>query len=171
MVVLGSGLTQLMEWIFQLREGSTTGRLALYKYSLQVFEGVDWILGFGLRPRDESAFLVPIGSHSTYLSMLFKTGVIGCSIFILFQAQLLMRWLRFRGIATRRRNLFCLWQGLGGVFTGVGLWMFTGDIDAPQLLAFLYFSLVGVFEALVREEKVMALKAAERRSRPVTQAA
>ncbi|MDD5217214.1 MAG: O-antigen ligase family protein [Candidatus Omnitrophica bacterium] len=164
-LMLAPWIWQLLEWILTLRPGSTTGRLELYRYSLQQFEGIDWIIGFGLKPREDSAFVVPIGSHSTYLSILFKTGIIGVAAFVFFQIQLLYRWLRFREQARHHRNLFFLWSGVGGVLIGMILCLFTGDIDGPQLLAFVYFSIIGIFEGCVHEQKTKTLMRTASRER------
>jgi len=58
------------------REGSNISRMDLYLQSIRQLQGVDWILGMGLKPRQE-LFDYPLGSHSTYISLLFKTGITG----------------------------------------------------------------------------------------------
>ncbi|MBN1687858.1 MAG: hypothetical protein JW893_02025 [Candidatus Omnitrophica bacterium] len=136
-----------LAWLLSAREGSTTNRLALYEYSLEQFEGVDWIFGFGLKERDASAFSIPIGSHSTYLSLLYKTGLAGFILFLILQAVLMVRWYGLKNYVVTQRNLFLFWRGLGAILFAMTIWMATDDLDAPQLLAFLYFSWVGLFEA------------------------
>ncbi len=143
-------LNDFVDWFLKLREGSSINRLDLYRYSLEQMEGVNWILGYGMKPREESAFTVPIGSHSTYLSLLFKTGILGTSVFFLFQSMLLWRWYKLKECAMLHEEAFALWRGLGAVFWGIAITMFTGDIDAPQFLAFIYFSLIGIFEGFRR---------------------
>ena len=143
-------LDQFIGWLLELRQGSTSARLALYSYSLKQIAGVDWILGQGVKPREESAFSLPIGSHCTYLSLLFRTGVVGGLIFILFQGSLFWRWYRLRSRVVNSPSAFLFWRGLGWVFFGMAICMLTDDIDAPQLLAFIYFSLIGIFEGFAR---------------------
>jgi len=142
-------LIRLLEYMLSLREGSNSVRMQLYLYSLQQLKGVDWILGFGVKPRGE-AFIFPLGSHSTYISMLFKCGIIGLIILVGFQVSLLWRWYFLKSRACQKRRDFLFWRGLGWVFVALGLWIFTEDIDAPQMLAFLYFSMIGVFEGFRR---------------------
>ena len=146
-------LDQWTTFLWGLREGSSVQRLELYQYSLQQLEGADWILGLGLKPREE-AFRFPLGSHSTYLSMLFKTGVVGLIIFLAFQLHLALRWYQLKNFLRRSSKEFFLWQGFGMVFFGMAVWMITEDIDAPQLLAYLYFSIIGVFEGFHREVRL-----------------
>lgn len=143
-------LELLFNFFLGLREGSNSIRLELYKYSIMQLEGVDWILGKGLKPR-ETYFTYPIGSHSTYVSLLYKSGLGGAGLFVLFQASLLLRWFLLKSHAYRSRQAFFVWKGTGLVFIGMAMWMVTEDIDAPQMLAFLYFSFVGIFEGLRKE--------------------
>lgn len=134
-------------WVLGLRQGSTTGRMNLYKYTLNQLYGIDWFLGKGIKPR-EDVFFIPIGSHSTYISLIFKTGIIGFLSFMLFQFVILWRWLKTKSYVINDSTLFTLWRVLGCVMISMGMWMLTEDIDAPQMLAFLYFSSVGIFEGL-----------------------
>ncbi len=151
LLILGSPwIAQFIQWMLSLREGSTLGRLALYRYSLAQLADVDWILGMGLKPREESSFAMPIGSHSTYLSLIFKTGILGVLAFAVFQASLLWRWCCLKNRAKLFPETRFFWQGLGIIFFGIGIWMMTQDIDAPQLVCFLYFSFVGLFEGFRR---------------------
>ncbi len=136
--------------IWGLRQDSSETRFALYRYSLQQLQGVDWILGLGIKDRG-GVFIFPIGSHSTYVSLCVKTGILGLSAFILFQVTLLLRWFHLRDFAMREAGAFYLWRGLGWVFIAMMIWTMTEDIDAPQLVAFLYFSLIGIFEGMRRE--------------------
>jgi len=138
------------EFVLSLRGGSTITRLNVYFHSLQQLEGIDWMMGLGIKPR-EHAFHIPLGSHSTYLSLLLRTGVIGFLSFFSFQLLLLARWFQLKDTVLQNRQNFLFWQGLGCVFIGVGLWMVVDDLDAPQLLAFVYFSCVGIFEGFRRE--------------------
>ena len=142
-------LEKFTQYFLELREGSTLTRWDLYQYSLDQLEGVDWILGLGVKPRGQ-AFEFPLGSHSTYLSLLFKTGVTGLVTLGTFHASLFFRWYRLKSLLREDRQMFYLWQGLGMIFFAMAIWMLTEDIDAPQLLAFLYFSFVGIFEGLRR---------------------
>lgn len=146
-------LMPFSEWLMGLRGGSTSTRMNLYRYTLDQLTGVDWVLGVGIKAREESAFSIPIGSHSTYISLLYKSGILGVALFAVFQVKLFMNWFSMREDARVRRIYFLFWRGFGYVFLGMGLWMITEDIDAPQFLAFLYFSLVGLFEGFRKELK------------------
>ncbi|OGW82989.1 MAG: hypothetical protein A2Z83_01300 [Omnitrophica bacterium GWA2_52_8] len=142
-------LEKLFEIFLGLREGSTETRADLYHQSLGQLEGADWVFGLGLKPR-ETAFSYPLGSHSTYLSIIFRMGILGIFFFVLFQIQILWRWFQLKSIVIQKRSRFILWRFFGTVFIGMLIWMATEDIDAPQLLCFVYFSCIGFFEGFRR---------------------
>ncbi len=147
----------LIPWIFQgieqvllAREGSTLSRIDLYLYSIEQLHGEDWIFGLGIRPR-LSTFSIPLGSHSTYVSLLYKSGALGFTLFIAFQTVLILRWYRLKVFALNSREHLVAWRGFGMVFIAMALWMLTEDIDVPQVLVFLYFSCIGFFEGFRRD--------------------
>lgn len=146
---LGHWIEKGLDWVLVLRQGSSDNRLSLYRESLSQLEGVDWFIGLGLKPREEVSNF-PVGSHSTYLSVVFKTGVTGLAIFILMQANLFWRWYRLGSALGGSPQAFFFWRGLGWVFCFMVFWMMTDDIDAPQFVAFLYFSMIGIFEGFQR---------------------
>lgn len=143
-------LIQAMEFMLSLRQGSNDSRMALYRMSIEQLQGMEWLVGKGLKPRYEfKAF--PLGSHSTYVSLLYKTGLLGFLIFCASQISLIWRWFCLKNSAVAENEHYYFWQALGLVILSMSLWMITEDIDAPQLLAFLYFSMVGCFEGLHKE--------------------
>lgn len=148
-IVLIPWILQAIEHILLTREGSTYSRIDLYLYSIGQLRGIDWILGFGIKPR-LTIFSIPLGSHSTYVSLLYKTGVLGLAFFLVFQIVLISNWYRLKAFARNSREHLIVWRGFGMVFISMPLWMLTEDIDAPQVIAFLYFSCIGVFEGFRR---------------------
>lgn len=132
------------------REGSSLSRFALYRDSIDRLEGSDWIVGRGIRTYSET-HRMPYGSHSTFVSLLYRTGVVGLSIFVLLQIVLLARWYGLKKISRADPQHFLIWRVLGVVFLSMSLWMLTEDIDVPQLLAFMYFAAIGVLEGLRKE--------------------
>lgn len=143
-------LDGLLSWFMELRLGSVLSRFDLYEATVSQLSGIHWLFGHGIKSRTLE-FALAIGSHSTYLSLLYKTGLIGLAVFILFQAYLLWEW---RTLVLRPRvgrDALIFLKGIGWALIFMVLWMATEDIDAPQLLAFLYFSLVGILEGLRRD--------------------
>ena len=137
-------------WILGFRQGSTLARFELYRASLEQLKDTRWIFGLGVKPLVDD-LNYPLGSHSTYVSLLFRTGILGASTILFFQIGLLWRWYRLKPYAQEQRETFILWSGLGWVFISMGFWLLTEDLDAPQFLAFMYFSFVGIFEGFRRE--------------------
>ncbi len=155
-------LSQFTEWIMGLRGGSSSVRMDLYRYTIDQLSGADWILGVGMKPR-EDIFAIPIGSHSTYVSMLYKSGGVGLGVFVLFQIVLFLRWFSLKEDARARRHYFLFWRCLGFVFVSMGLWVITEDIDAPQALSFLYFSSIGIFEGFRKELQLERIRKGARK--------
>lgn len=149
LVLFQPAIEYIMSWMLGLREGSTSSRLFLYEMTLHQLSGSEWILGKGIKSRMYE-FALPLGSHSTYVSVLFKTGIFGLLAFLGFQIHLFVKWYRLRAKVWGERDQFFWWQAFGWVFISVNFWMMTGDIDAPQYLAFIYFSLIGFFEGFYR---------------------
>jgi hypothetical protein len=143
-------LEQGLSWILGLRIGSTTARFDLYRISLEQLDGIDWLFGVGLKPRMEDS-LYPLGSHSTYLSLLFRTGFIVMLLMEGLQINFLWQWFRLKSLVVNDREQFIFWIGLGWILISMNFWILTEDLDAPQLLAFIYFSIVGMFEGFRRE--------------------
>jgi len=143
-------LLRSAETVVAAREGSSRSRLALYKESVQQLEGVEWVFGRGIRAYSEKHGM-PLGSHSTYVSLLYRTGLAGLATFLLLQGVLLVRWYQLKRVARLNREHFLVWRALGIVFVSMALWMLTEDIDVPQLLAFMYFGAIGVVEGLRSE--------------------
>lgn len=142
-------LDQAITAFLKMREGSNTSRMDLYVQSINYLKGIDWVLGAGIKPRIVFSSY-PIGSHSTYVASLYKMGALGFSLFLLLQVTLVIRWYQVKALASKRKEDFALWRGLGLVMLSMNFWMMTEDIDAPQFLAFLYFSCVGYFEGFRR---------------------
>jgi len=137
-LVVGQYLNRFQESRSFLPDGLLMG--------LTQFGGLDWLFGVGLKLRP-----VSLTSHSTYLSLLYRSGIVSVIIFFLFQVYLIVKWLQLRSIVFHQRDRLLFWEGLGWIIISIGLWMITQDIGAPQLLAFLYFSMIGVFEGFRRK--------------------
>jgi len=72
----------LVETVNSARQASSDTRFAIYELSLAVTLEEGPIIGLGVKPRtDQTA--IPIGSHSTILSLLVRGGIIGASFAII----------------------------------------------------------------------------------------
>ncbi|MBY6414875.1 O-antigen ligase family protein [Rhodococcus sp. BP-252] len=104
------------------RAGSAQSRGEIYSRTLSYIEDLPIpLLGFGVKPQEEN-LAASIASHSTYLGLIFRCGLIGLTAFILFLAAGL------RSALVRR-------DALGfGVLSFVAIWCILEDFDGGHLL-------------------------------------
>lgn len=128
----------------EFRRGSTIFRMRLYKLTFE--EALKKpVLGHGHKPRPED-LPVPVGSHSMYMGVLYKTGFAGLAVFLLFWAAVFRRW-RLRRRSEDGEYSGPLWAASGTAFIGGLVWMLTEDLDAPPVAAVLFFLVVGLILA------------------------
>jgi O-antigen ligase len=135
----------------EFRKGSTLWRARLYKLTLTQSLKKPFF-GYGYKPRTEE-FPIYIGSHSTYLGVIYKTGFLGFALFLLFWLSVLRRWWLQRKEWRGDHVIGPLWFYLGMALWGGLLWMITEDLDAPPIVAFLTFIMVGLILSLHRLKK------------------
>jgi len=138
--------SKMIETASGFRKGSTFWRARLY--SITVEQALKKpILGWGFKPKTEE-FQMPIGSHSTYLGVFYRTGCVGFFVFCLFWYYVVKRWWELRKTFILNKGTTYVWIITGtALITGL-LWMLTDDLDAPPLTAFLYFILIGIIFGL-----------------------
>lgn len=128
--------------VSDFRKGSTSFRIQLYGMTLEKALKKP-ILGYGYKPRPED-LPVPVGSHSMYVGILYKTGFAGSAVFLFFWAVVIRRWWLDRTLYGRDKHPGPLWSATGTALIGGLFWMLTEDLDAPPLTAFLFFLVVGI---------------------------
>lgn len=135
----------------QFRKGSTISRGVLYRITLS--EAVKKpVLGHGFKARQEKSRM-PLGSHSTYLGVLYRTGFLGFLIFGAFWLAVLRTWWRQRPRLPANETLRHLWT-FGGVALLAGLiWMVAEDLDAQPVASFLFFTIIGLVLSLEKAGK------------------
>ncbi len=113
----------------RVARGSTEARVETYKEALRFFWSSP-LIGIGIKPR----FLqgIPLGSHSTYIGLLLKTGFLGFASFLAYGVSLLK-------ISLKGKLPF-----IGFSLLSLFGWMIFEDLDAPSLTAFVFFSLSGL---------------------------
>jgi O-antigen ligase len=139
---------KIIDAFADFRGGSTLWRAKLYNLTLdQAFEKP--VFGHGYKPRPED-FPVPIGSHSSFLGVFYKTGFLGLIVFCGFWVGVLWRWWKQKRFVHRDDVLGPIWYYSGVALVAGLIWMLTEDLDAPPVAAFLFFIVVGVIFALDR---------------------
>jgi len=66
--------------LLDARENSTSARLFVYKLSLDFIMEHDFLFGVGFKPRLDD-FFIPLGSHSTYISLFVRGGLVCLFLF------------------------------------------------------------------------------------------
>ncbi len=79
-----------VSYFLTMRQGSTNTRIQLYKDSIQRMINESIIFGCGIKDTWKS---IPYGSHSTYIGMYYKTGILGGTIFLLWGIKELFAYL------------------------------------------------------------------------------
>lgn len=142
-------LSEMFDYTSSLRAGSSQTRFASYKEALDTVLRTNPVIGIGVKPRVEW-LQIPIGSHSMYISLLLKSGFMGLCVFIAFQLHIFRTWFNLTKL-NMERKMRVIFIPIGISLISASLIMFTQDIDAPQLVAFLYFLLIGVLTVISRE--------------------
>lgn len=62
--------------ILHVRPGSNSDRMRIYTETVNRISETSWILGAGIKEMN-SAEVYPLGSHCTYLGIIFKAGILG----------------------------------------------------------------------------------------------
>ncbi|MFC4233734.1 O-antigen ligase family protein [Thalassospira xianhensis] len=133
-------LNDVWERINESRAGSSALRFRIYEISLSSMINEHPLLGFGVKARDESIAAIPIGSHSTIISTLYKTGIIGFIFLLSFFVLVARRAIAIllSGPATSHDRSMA--AGILAFFIALAF----EDIDALPLASFLYFTLMAL---------------------------
>jgi hypothetical protein len=107
----------------------------------------------GVKPLQEPDHLkIPVGSHSTPISIFTKGGFLSLCIFFLFTVMIFLKalrstWLLDRGHGSRqsRARLTTTLQ----IVVLTLFWLTTKDIDAPAYGCFMAFFSIGLFAGFV----------------------
>ncbi len=127
--------------LFEVRINSFQVRSNAYREALRYIISSP-VLGIGVKPR-QALLPVPVGSHSTYIGLLLKSGILGTIPFIAFLVILLVKLTRGAmetDASHDRLKVLALFTSL----LSMVMWMGLEDIDAPTLVAFLFFLLAGL---------------------------
>ena len=68
--------------IFNVRPGSNFDRMRIYTETVNRISETSWIIGAGIKEMN-SAGVYPLGSHCTYLGILYKSGILGGICFVI----------------------------------------------------------------------------------------
>lgn len=148
MLFLYISIEPMVSFILNSREASTGQRQLIYELAIKkVLESP--LLGIGMKPY-VYGIEVPIGSHSTYIGTLMKTGFIGLFLLTVFLFRVLFVWLNKYNNNVDYKKRYII-KNLGIIIFTLIIWMFTEDIDAPQSVAFFLFLSIGLLLSVKSE--------------------
>lgn len=132
--------------IFISRSGSNNERFSLYQYSILEMLNNSPLIGCGIkRIAPQFGESVPLGSHSTYVGVLYKTGILGCAIFLIALYSIIKRILSNNGFDP---YLFVF------IFVLIVYFVFE-DIDGADWVLALLFSVAGCFSGKTFSDRGM----------------
>jgi len=132
--------TQIGETIsdfFHLRSGSNTLRFRVYEESLRLVFERSPLIGLGIR--EAFATSAHLGTHSTYVGIIFRTGILGSVFFFVFFIRKIIQLIR-----KMRKAGYANYLGFLLYFLIV---IIIEDIDGSNWPLFLLFSYLGIAEA------------------------
>ncbi len=69
-------VAELVYNILHVRPGSNSDRMLIYRETINRISETSWVIGAGIKEMN-SAGVYPLGSHCTYLGIIFKAGILG----------------------------------------------------------------------------------------------
>lgn len=79
LILNNSYITYIINKLYYAREGSTNTRIGIYTESISTVLNDSPILGIGIKSIGNRGY--PLGSHSTYIGLLYKSGILGSLLF------------------------------------------------------------------------------------------
>lgn len=141
--VLAAGtLVETVVEVNDTREGSADARGAIYERTLALIGMLRVpLLGYGVKPAEEG-LIANVATHSSYLGLLFRAGILGVLAFAVFLCLLLRRCLRAE-------------SGLPvAIVVFTAIWCVFEDVDAGHLVPLLLVGAVFAAGTTRREEPV-----------------
>lgn len=131
--VMHDEVAKILQQVLVSRQGSTSMRENIYKTSIQVTLENSPIIGNGIKTE---FFGYPLGSHSTYIGLFYKAGLIGLTaavsgFFFLFQ-------MLYRRSTSGGNRLFYV-----GCYLALMAFLIFEDIDGAEWSLIIFWSLMG----------------------------
>ena len=135
--IFHTDIVEFIEKLIGMRAGSTNTRIALYEYTYNAVIEKSPIIGCGIKETNATfGSKIPVGSHSTYLGVFYRTGIIGSLIFVALLISLL------KDVASNYQSKamrLCVFSSLALCFA----FFITEDADGANWLIVSIFSLLG----------------------------
>ncbi len=154
-LTVSGALSRSVDWVLNVRQSSTVGRMNLYQEALGIVMDENPLLGVGVRLRDGFTMMA-IGSHSLYIEIIFVAGIVGLFLFLFFQGLVVREWLSQKKFLKNETEKL-IWKYMGMALIGMDIWLVTDTIFGPPLTPFVYFLICGgimLFGDAVRKEGI-----------------
>ena len=125
------------DFLLNARSGSTITRFSVIEEGLHLVSHSPWV-GLGFKPKYND-INVSIGSHSTFIGALIKSGYLGFFFLLSWQIHLLYKFFKIR---KNHENIDMI-KAYFITLLSMSIWMIGEDIDTPQIVWFTYFVLLG----------------------------
>ena len=149
LILFSAQIAETISDFFHLRSGSNALRFRVYEESLRLVFQQSPLIGLGIR--EAFAMSAHLGTHSTYVGVIFRTGILGSLFFFAFFSKKIIQF-------TRK-----MWRAGYANYLGFVLYflvvMFIEDIDGSNWPLFLLFSYMGIAEAALAPEKQIEAEA------------
>lgn len=133
------------------RIGSNDGRLSLYRSSIQTVLSNSWALGLGINEKESPRAVDLLGTHSTYINVLYRTGVIGALVYALAIGFRLYDLFKDK-VINKQRIVF-----IAAILETLAL-MTVEDVDVnPWTICFFYI-MVAIFDRISQPVETLAIK-------------
>lgn len=154
MAIYTSIFIDVYDYLMVMRSGSNSTRMTIYKETFQAFLQHP-VLGNGIKRMCTAINLYPLGSHSTYLGFLYKTGIIGTAVimYAIFKMIYNLVSILIRGEASIR--LYACFLMMIFAFT------ILEDLDGANWFVCLFFSIYG----LVQNKQILKSEIEETKNR------
>ncbi|HGJ3037776.1 TPA: O-antigen ligase family protein [Streptococcus pneumoniae] len=136
-------IKQIFFQMFSSRSGSNATRFRVYEESLKAINGMEMLLGAGVRI--PSTVDILLGSHSMYISFIYRTGVLGSIIITVMFYYLFSKFLKCDS-SERLRSI-------GYILALSVFWLFE-ELDPHYWCLILFFSTISIFINNRKEEIV-----------------
>ncbi|WP_411887131.1 O-antigen ligase family protein [Hydrocarboniphaga effusa] len=143
-------LPSYFDQVLEMREGSSNLRLLIYRMSFEMVVDNNPLFGLGVKPREDSLG-IPIGSHSTFLSVLVRGGFvsffIAISAFVIVPLKRLLGFSVLRGVKKTYDQRIVAGTIMGGYISCLAF-LILQDVDAYASIGVLIMVFLSVIMAL-----------------------
>lgn len=141
-ITLISYFSGILDKLINIRPNSNRDRTFVYIKALETFK-IYPVFGVGIRYFiSESA--IPVGSHSTYLGVLMRSGIVGFLGIVMYKISILIKILNNKKYIFNSNFKKVIWNISTFIFIFMSIFMVFEDIDWPNIVAFLYFFNVAI---------------------------